>query len=201
MKLAILVSGSGTNLAALLEAERSGNLAPAEIVVVVSNRPGVAALDRARAAGKPALVIDHRSYTGREPFEDALLAVLATHHVDAVVLAGFMRVLTGHFLGRFPDRVINVHPALLPAFPGTAAQRQAILHGVKVSGCTVHFVDERVDGGAIIMQASVPVDEDDDEELLRQRILEREHELLPRAVALLAAGRLHRDGRRVRIRS
>jgi phosphoribosylglycinamide formyltransferase 1 len=199
VKLAVLVSGTGTNLQALLEAERVGALAPAEIAVVVSNRPNAGALERARKAGKPALGIDHRPFSSREAFEDALLEVLDNHGVEAVVLAGFMRVLTARFLARFPDRVLNIHPSLLPAFPGVDAQRQAWEHGVKVAGCTVHFVDQSLDGGAIVLQASVPVDDDDDVERLRARILAREHEILPRAVQLLASGRLERRGRRVTI--
>ena len=197
MRIAVLVSGSGTNLQALLDAAARGELAPAEIVCVISNRPGVRALERAAAAGVPALVVDHKQFPGREPFERALLASLAEHRVEAVVLAGFMRLLTSGFLDRFPDRVINIHPSLLPAFPGVDAQRQAFEHGVKVTGATVHFVDAGLDAGPIILQAAVPVLDGDDVETLRARVLEREHELLPRALALLAAGRLTRDGRRV----
>ena len=197
MKIGVLVSGGGTNLQALLDAERDGGLAPADIAVVVANRADAPALERARRAGKPALVVDHRHHASRESFEDALLEALAQHGAEAIVLAGFMRILTRHFLARFPDRVLNVHPALLPAFPGAAAQHQALEYGVKLTGCTVHFVDETVDGGAIIMQACVEVHADDDEERLRQRILAREHELLTKAVVLLAAGRLARSGRKV----
>jgi phosphoribosylglycinamide formyltransferase-1 len=197
VRLAVLVSGSGTNLQALLDAGRQ--LAPGEIVVVVSNRPGVRSLDRAAAAGVPAVVVDHRQHAGRESFEDALAAALAEHRVEAVVLAGFMRLLTPHFLDRYPDRVINIHPSLLPAFPGIDAQRQAFDYGVKVAGATVHFVDAGLDAGPIILQSAVPVLPDDSVETLRARILEREHELLPRAVALLAAGRVVRDGRHVRV--
>jgi phosphoribosylglycinamide formyltransferase-1 len=200
MKFAVLVSGSGTNLQALLDAEERGELDPGQIVLVVSNRPQVAALERAARAQKPVITLDHRPFASREAFEDALLEILANHGVQAVILAGFMRVLTPHFLGRFPDRVLNIHPSLLPAFPGIDAQRQAFAHGVKVAGCTVHFVDASVDGGAIVLQAAVPVEEDDDVEALRARILEREHVLLPRAAQLLAAGRLERRGRRVSVR-
>jgi phosphoribosylglycinamide formyltransferase-1 len=201
MRLAVLVSGGGTNLQSLLDAEKAGRLAPGEIVCVVSNKPGVRALERAAAAGKPAIVVDHKAFAGsREAFEDALLAALAEHRAEAVVLAGFMRVLTPHFLSRFPDRTINIHPALLPAFPGIDGPAQAFAYGVKLAGCTVHFVDATVDGGAIILQAAVPVLDTDDTEALRARILEQEHQLLPRAAQLLAAGRLLRDGRHVRIK-
>jgi len=200
MKVGVLVSGSGTNLQALLDAERTGTLAPAEIACVVANRPGARALARAEAAGKPGITIDHKAFATREAFEQAVLSALAEHAVEAVVLAGFMRVLTAHFLGRFPDRILNIHPSLLPAFPGVEAQRQALEHGAKVTGATVHFVDVGLDAGAIVLQAAVPVSDDDTFETLRDRILEREHDILPRAVSLLAAGRLVRDGRRVRIR-
>ena len=199
MRFGVLVSGTGTNLQALLDAEARGALAPAEIACVVSNRPGAGALQRAQAAGKPALTVDHKLFPGREPFEDALLAVLAEHRVEAVVLAGFMRVLTPRFIDHFPDRIVNIHPSLLPSFPGVDAQRQAFEHGVKVTGATVHFVDAGLDGGAIVLQAAVPVADDDTVETLRKKILEREHEILPRAVSLLAAGRLAREGRRVRL--
>jgi phosphoribosylglycinamide formyltransferase 1 len=197
MKIGVLCSGTGTNLQALLDAERVGTLAPAQIVCVVSNRPGARALARAEAAGRPAITVDHKAFAGRELFEDAVLAALDQ---QGVVLAGFMRVLTAHFLARFPDRILNIHPSLLPAFPGVEAQRQALEHGVKVAGATVHFVDLGLDGGAIVLQAAVPVDDDDTFETLRDRILEREHDILPRAVSLLAAGRLVRDGRRVHVR-
>jgi len=201
VKVGVLVSGTGTNLQALLDAERAGTLAPAEIACVVSNRPGVQALARAQAAGKPALTVDHKRFAAREPFEDAVLAALAEHGAEAVVLAGFMRVLTSRFLDRFPDRILNIHPSLLPAFPGVDAQRQALEHGVKVTGATVHFVDTGLDAGAIVLQAAVAIADGDTVETLRARILEREHEILPRAVSLLAAGRLVRDGRRVRIQA
>jgi phosphoribosylglycinamide formyltransferase-1 len=200
MRFAVLVSGSGTNLQALLDAEREGKLAPGEIVCVASNRPDAAGLERARAAGKPTVCVDHKPHATREGFEDALVAALAQHRVEAIVLAGFMRVLTARFLGAFPDRVINIHPSLLPAFPGIDGPRQAFEYGARWAGCTVHFVDASVDGGAIILQDAVPVADDDTVESLRARILEREHLLLPRAVQLVAAGALVREGRRVRTR-
>ncbi|HKA91300.1 MAG TPA: phosphoribosylglycinamide formyltransferase [Haliangiales bacterium] len=200
MKLAVLVSGTGTNLQALLDAERRGALAPGEIACVVSNRPGVRALDRAELARKPAAVVDHTAFPTREAFEDAVAEVLDAHGVEAVVLAGFMRMLTPRFLARYPDRIINIHPSLLPAFPGVNAQKQALDFGVRVTGATVHFVSPEMDGGAIILQAAVAVFEDDTVEELRDRILVEEHWLLPRATQLLCAGKLVREGRRVRIR-
>jgi phosphoribosylglycinamide formyltransferase-1 len=197
MNLGVLVSGSGTNLQALLDAEVAGALAPGRISVVVSNKPGVAALARAEAAGKPAVVVDHRGFEERVRFEDELLAQLARHEVHAVVLAGFMRVLTPHFVDRFPLRIVNTHPSLLPAFPGVDAPAQAIAHGVKLAGVTVHFVDASLDGGPIIAQVAVPVLAGDDAAALHARILREEHQLLPRVVQRLAAGRLTCEGRRV----
>ena len=199
MRVGVLVSGSGSNLQALLDAEARGALAPATVACVISNRPGARALDRARAAGKPALLIDHQAYAGREPFEDALLAALLEHGVELVVLAGFMRLLTPRFIDRFPDRILNIHPSLLPAFPGVDAQRQAFEHGVKVTGATVHLVNADLDGGAIVLQEALAVLPGDDAASLRARILETEHQLLPRAVQLLAAGALRREGRRVHV--
>ena len=180
MRFAVLVSGSGTNLQALLDAEGRGALAPATIAVVVSNRPGVLALQRAAAAGKPAVCVDHRAYGSREAFEDELLAVLRAHAVEAVVLAGFMRILTPRFVGAFPQRILNTHPSLLPAFPGAHAVPEALAYGVKVTGCTVHFVDAGVDTGPIIAQACVPVLDGDDDARLHERIRAQEHALLPR---------------------
>jgi len=195
MKLGVLVSGSGTNLQALLDAEARGALAPGQIAVVISNRPGVKALDRAAAAGKPHVVVDHKKYTDRAAFEDALLEELRS--VDAVVLAGFMRVLTHHFVEKFPLRILNTHPSLLPAFPGVDAPAQAVAYGVKVSGVTVHFVDTSLDGGPIIAQVPVPVEPGDDAAALHARIQREEHRLLPEVVQRLAAGRLSCEGRHV----
>jgi len=195
MKVGVLVSGSGTNLQALLDAEARGALAPAEIAVVISNRPGAPALARAQAAGKRAVVVDHRAFTDRTAFEGALLAELAASGVELVVLAGFMRVLTQHFIGAFPQRIINTHPSLLPAFSGADATTQAIAYGVKLSGVTIHFVDATLDGGPIIAQIAVPVLPDDDVASLHARIQREEHVLLPSVVRRLAAGLLSCQGR------
>jgi phosphoribosylglycinamide formyltransferase-1 len=192
VKIGVLVSGAGTNLQALFDAD----LAPATIAVVISNRPNVAALDRAAAADVPAIVVDHRG-RDRVTFEDELLAVLAAHGVEAVVLAGFMRVLTSHFVDRFTERIVNTHPSLLPAFPGRDAAAQAIAHGVKVSGATIHFVDGSLDGGPIIAQAVVPVLPGDDAATLHARIQQEEHRLLPLVVRRLARGQLLCQGRSV----
>jgi phosphoribosylglycinamide formyltransferase 1 len=200
MRFAVLVSGRGSNLQALLDAEARGELAPAEIALVLSNQQDAPALERARGAGKTTLVLDHRGFASREEFDQAMLDRLAEHRVEAVVLAGFMRILSSRFIDAFPRRIINTHPSLLPAFPGLHAARQAILHGVKVSGCTVHFVDSGVDTGPIIAQACVPVLDSDSDASLHERIKAREHELLPRAVALLARGGLWFQGRAVRSR-
>ncbi|MBA3540339.1 MAG: phosphoribosylglycinamide formyltransferase [Deltaproteobacteria bacterium] len=200
MKLGVLVSGNGSNLQALIDAQTQGDLAPAEIAVVISNKPGVPALERAARAGIPAEVIDHRGLD-RVTFEDRVLEVLARHAVDAVVLAGFMRVLTAHFVNRFPLRIINTHPSLLPAFPGVDAPAQAIAHGVKVTGVTVHFVDATLDGGPIIAQVAIPVEPTDDAAKLHTRILQAEHRLLPVVVQRLAAGGLSCKGRVVTLGS
>lgn len=185
MNVGVLVSGEGTNLQALLDAEARGDLAPAAISVVVSNVTTARALVRAEAAGKPAVAIDHRGHT-REAFEALLIAALAG--VELVVLAGFMRVLTPHFLARFPGRVINTHPSLLPRFPGKDAPAQAIAAGATESGVTVHFVEAVVDAGPIIAQVRVPVLPGDDAARLHDRIKAEEHVLLPRIVQQLAAG-------------
>jgi phosphoribosylglycinamide formyltransferase-1 len=200
MKIGVLVSGSGTNLQALLDAQARGELAPAEVAVVVSNKRDAPALVRAAAAGVPAEVVEHAGLP-RAEFEARLLDALARHAVEAIVLAGFMRVLTAEFVARFPLRIINTHPSLLPAFPGADAAAQAIAHGVKLSGVTVHFVDASVDGGPIIAQVAVPVADGDDAASLHARIQREEHRLLPIVVQRLAAGRLSCQGRIVRGRA
>lgn len=200
MKLGVLVSGRGTNLGALLAAEAAGALGPAAIAVVISNRPDAPALDLAAAARKPARVIDHKAFAGdRASFERALLAELDGHGVEAIVLAGFMRVLTHVFVAAYPRRIVNTHPSLLPAFPGVDAPAQALAHGCKLAGVTVHFVDDGVDTGPIIAQRAVPVLPGDDAAALHRRIQVEEHRLLPQVVRALAAGRLSCEGRTVRI--
>ena len=200
MRIGVLVSGRGTNLGALIDARDAGALAPAELAVVVSNVPDAPALDRADAAGIPKTVVDHRGLE-RQAFETKLLDVLAAHDVEAVVLAGFMRMLTTHFLEQFPLRILNTHPSLLPAFPGMDAPAQAIAYGVKTSGVTIHFVDSTLDGGPIIAQAAVPVEPGDDAVTLHARIQRVEHRLLPACVRSLAAGELTCQGRVVRVRA
>jgi phosphoribosylglycinamide formyltransferase-1 len=200
MKIGVLVSGSGTNLQALLDAQARGELAPAEIAVVISNKPDVPALARAAASGVPAEVVEHRG-VDRAAFEAGLHDALARRGVEVVVLAGFMRVLTAAFVDRYPLRIINTHPSLLPAFPGLDAPAQALAHGAKLSGVTIHFVDASLDGGPIIAQAAVPVLDDDDARALHMRIQREEHRLLPIVVRSLAAGQLSCQGRLVRGRA
>lgn len=197
MRTAVLASGSGTNFEALAEAHRQGMLAPAELVVVICNVPGAGVLDRARAAGVETLVIPHRDFASREAFEKAMVSALRERGTALVVLAGFMRVLTPAFLQAFPQRVINLHPALLPSFPGADGVGDALAHGVKVTGVTVHFVDAGVDTGPIILQEALAIAEGETREQLATRLRAIEHRLLPRAVQLVAAGRTRVEGRRV----
>lgn len=197
MRVGVLVSGNGTNLQALLDAEARGELAPATIALVVSNKAGVPALGRANKASVPTAVVEHRGLP-REVFEGKLLDALEAHRIDAVVLAGFMRILTSHFVDRYPLRIVNTHPSLLPAFPGVDAPAQALAYGVKVTGVTVHFVDTSLDGGPIIEQRVVPVRDADDTAALHARIQAEEHRLLPEVVRSLAAGELACEGRTVR---
>ncbi|HEY1693121.1 MAG TPA: phosphoribosylglycinamide formyltransferase [Polyangiaceae bacterium] len=200
--LGVLVSGSGSNLQAILDAVAAKTL-DARVAVVVSNVAGAGALERARKAGVEAVVIDHKAHADRRAFDAAVVEELRGRGVELVVLAGFMRIVTDVLLGAFPMRVVNVHPALLPAFPGVNAQKQALDYGVRTTGCTVHFVDAGTDTGPIIAQETVPVLDGDDEAALQRRILAREHELLPRVLQLVAEGRVSveaRPGGRPRVR-
>lgn len=199
LRLAVLASGSGTNLQALLDAAAADE-PPFAVAVVLTNRPGAKALARAEGAGVATEVVDHKAFEGREPFERAMLAALAPHEPDVVVLAGFMRILTETFVGAWERKIVNVHPALLPAFPGMHGARQALEHGARVAGCTVHLVDTGVDTGPILLQAAVPVLDDDDEDALQARIQVQEHRLLPRALAAMGRGDVVVDGERVRLR-
>jgi phosphoribosylglycinamide formyltransferase-1 len=191
----VLVSGRGSNLQALIDAARRGELG-GEIAVVVSNVEDALGLDRARQAGIPAVFRDHRGKQ-REAFDAEIVEILRAHHVDLVCLAGFMRLLSPVFVCAFPRRIVNIHPALLPAFPGKNAQRQAWEHGAKVTGATVHLVDEGLDSGPIVAQEAVRALSSDTVETLAARILEAEHRLYPRAVRLLLEGRCRLEGRRV----
>jgi len=194
--LAVLVSGSGSNLQAIIDASERGEI-PARVGVVVSNRADAYGLVRAKNHGIPTEVVEHRAFATREEFDARLVEVIRGRGADLVCLAGFMRVVTPVFLRAFPQRILNIHPALLPSFPGTHGPRQALSYGVRFSGCTVHFLDEGVDTGPVIVQAVVPVYEDDTEESLAGRILKEEHRIYPMAIRLVLEGKLSVSGRRV----
>jgi len=196
IRIGVLVSGSGSNLQSIMDACESGFI-DGKIALVISNVPDVYALKRAEQKSIPTVVIPHGSFSDRESFERELARILHYNEVDLVVLAGFMRVLTNEFLGRFPGRVMNIHPALLPSFPGLGVRQKAIDYGVRFSGCSVHFVDAGVDTGPIIIQAVVPVYPEDTEEELKERILTLEHKIYPKAIQLFAQGRLRVEGRQV----
>ena len=196
MELAILISGRGSNLGAILRAVQDQRL-DARVQVVVSNRPSAGGLDLAREAGVATAVLEHGAFPGREEYDAALVALLRERGVDTVALAGFDRLVSGVFLRAFPGRVLNVHPALLPAFKGLHAQRQALDYGARIAGVTVHFVDEQMDHGPIIAQATVPVLDDDTEQSLSERLLAEEHRIYPLALQRLARGELRLAGRRV----
>ncbi len=197
--LGVLASGRGSNLAAIMDSIDAGEL-PAVIGVVISDNPGAYALERAQAAGIATCVIERKYFSCKEEFEAAINAKLKEHGVGLVVLAGYMRLLGKTFVSAWPLRVMNIHPALLPSFPGLDAQGQAIRYGAKVSGCTVHFVDEGMDTGPIILQKAVDVSDDDTEESLAGKILKEEHLIYKQAIKLWLEGRLAVEGRRVRIK-
>jgi phosphoribosylglycinamide formyltransferase-1 len=194
--IGVLISGRGSNLQALIDAQQRGELGPGRIGVVFSNVESAPGLERARRAGVPVAFRDHRG-VARESFDAEVARILRAHGVELVCLAGYMRVLSPVLLRAFPGRILNVHPALLPSFPGVKAQRQALEHGVRVSGATVHLVDESLDGGPIVAQEPVRVLSGDTEETLAARILEAEHRIYPRAVRAIVEGRLSFAGRRV----
>ena len=195
-RIGVLISGRGSNLQALIDAGRAGTLGGGQIAVVISNVESAYGLERARAAGIPALHIDHRGKQ-RTAFDAEVVQALKAHGVELVCLAGFMRLLSAVFVRAFPGRILNIHPALLPAFPGLDAQRQALEHGVKVTGPTVHIVDEGLDSGPIVAQEAVAVKDDDSVETLSARILEAEHRIYPLAVRVLLSGRARVEGRKV----
>lgn len=194
--LGILLSGRGSNFEAIARNVREGKI-PARIAVVISNREEAPGLARARELGLNARFIPSKGKE-REAYDREVVAVLKEHHVDLVCLAGFMRILSPHFIREFPGRILNIHPALLPAFPGSDAQKQALEYGVKFTGCTVHIVDEGVDTGPIVRQAVVPVLDDDTVETLSARILKEEHRIYSEAICLLLEDRVRIEGRRVR---
>lgn len=197
LRVAVLVSGSGTNLQSILDHCQAGTI-DAEVVLVFSNKRGAPALERAKRAGVPTEVLES-SGMGRDAYDAKAAAVIDGYGPELLVFAGYMRIVTAPFVEHYRDRVVNIHPALLPSFPGVHAQKQALDYGVRVTGCTTHFVSAEVDQGPVILQEAVAVEPGDTEETLTRRILEREHELLPRTIQLFAEGRLKVEGRRVRI--
>ena len=196
-KLGVLCSGRGTDLQSIIDAIERGEV-QAEIAVVLTDKEAFA-LERAKKAGIKAVCVNRKEFDGREPFEQALISELENAGVTLVVLAGFMRILTPLFVRHFKGRIMNIHPALLPSFPGAHAHRDVLAYGVKVSGCTVHFVDEGTDSGPIIMQRAVPVFDDDTEETLGARVLKEEHIIYPQAIELYCEQRLVVEGRHVKI--
>jgi phosphoribosylglycinamide formyltransferase-1 len=196
LRLGVLLSGSGTNLQALIDAIAAGRL-DARVAVVVSNVPAAGGLARARVAGIPTVVVPHGDFPTRAACDGRIVEVLRAHDVELVALAGYMRLVTAVLLDAYPARVLNVHPALLPAFRGLHAERQALDHGATITGVTVHFVDEETDHGPILVQAAVPILPDDDEETLHRRIQAQEHRAYPLAIQLVAEGRVRLAGRRV----
>ena len=195
-KLAVLCSGRGTDLQSIIDAIKAGTL-QAEISIVITDKPNVKALERAELAGIKNICVDRKKFDNRTDFETEILKNLA--EIDLVILAGFMRILSPEFVKHFTGRLMNIHPSLLPSFPGAHAHRDALAYGVKVSGCTVHFVDEGTDSGPIILQAAVEVKDGDTEETLSARILEQEHIIYPKAIQLFVEGRLKIEGRHVKI--
>ena len=194
-RLGILISGRGSNFEAIAGNVASGAL-PAEIAVVISNRTDARGLETALSRGLNAVCLPSKGLD-REVYDRRLAAELHKHDVDLVCLAGFMRLLSAGFIREFPERILNIHPSLLPAFPGLDAQHQALAHGVKITGCTVHFVDEDLDAGPIVIQAAVPVRDDDTEETLSERILKQEHRIYSEAIGIVIAGKYRVEGRRV----
>ncbi len=197
-RVAILISGRGSNMMALVEAARAPDF-PAEIVTIVSSRPDAEGLAWAKAQGLPTTAIDHKAYATREAFDDAVHAALVAAHTDLIALAGFMRIQSAGFVQKWQGRQLNIHPALLPLFKGLHPHKQALDAGVKISGCTVHFVTEEMDSGPIVAQAAVPVEEGDTSDTLASRILVAEHRLYPHALALVASGRATIEAGRVRL--
>ena len=195
-RIGVLLSGRGSNFEALAESVTAGRIPGAEIAVVISNKPDAAGLEKAKTRGIPARAIASKGLE-REVYDRQVAAVLQEYRVDLICLAGYMRLLSPYFVAAFPERILNIHPSLLPAFPGLESQKQALEHGVKFAGCTVHFVDENLDAGPIILQAVVPVLDNDDERALSERILKEEHRIYSEAVKIVLEGKYHLAGRRV----
>jgi phosphoribosylglycinamide formyltransferase-1 len=200
LKLGVLISGSGSNLQSIIDHIEKGKL-KAVIKVVISNNPDAFGLKRAKKHNLQAVVLKQKDFKTRDDFDEHLISILRENDVDLVVLAGFMRIISGAMLKAFPHKIMNIHPALLPSFPGLHAQKQAFDYGVKFSGCTVHFVDEGVDTGPIVIQGVVAVLDDDTDDTLADRILKEEHRIYPQAIQLYAEGRLTIEGRKVKIKA
>ncbi|PKN06218.1 MAG: phosphoribosylglycinamide formyltransferase [Deltaproteobacteria bacterium HGW-Deltaproteobacteria-7] len=200
LKLGVLISGNGSNLQSIIDHIERGSL-KATIKIIISNNPDAFGITRAKKHGIPFVVLKNSDFTSKEEFDSELIKTLKDHGVDLVILAGFMRIISPAFLKAFPNKVMNIHPALLPSFPGLHGQRQAWEYGVKFSGCTVHFVDEGMDTGPIIIQRVVPVQDDDTEETLAARILTEEHKIYPQAIQLYADGKIEIKGRKVHIKN
>lgn len=199
LKLGVLISGSGTNLQSIIDNIEKGTL-NASIKIVICNNPHCLGITRAQKHALPVAILKHDDFRTREDFDDELIRILKSNEIDLVVLAGFMRILTPMFLKAFPQKIINIHPALLPSFPGIHGQKDAFEYGVKFSGCTVHFVDEGVDTGPIIVQSVVPVLQNDTRETLAARILKEEHRIYPQAIQFFAEGKITITGRKVQIK-
>jgi phosphoribosylglycinamide formyltransferase 1 len=195
-RLGVLLSGRGSNFEALADSISAGRIPNAEIAIVVSNREGAPGIDRAHARGLATRVIPSKGME-REPYDRQVVAALREANVDLVCLAGYMRLLSPHFVAAFPQRILNIHPSLLPSFPGLESQKQALDYGVKFAGCTVHFVDENLDAGPIVLQAVVPVEDNDTEDTLSARILKEEHRIYSEAVRIVLEGKIKLEGRRV----
>lgn len=200
LKTGVLASGRGSNFQAIIDSIEAGRL-QAEICLLITDNAEAYAIERAKKHGIEYAVMSPKQFVSKDAYYDAIAAELRTRGIELVVLAGFMRVIGKPLVDAFPNRIMNIHPALLPSFPGLHGQKQAADYGVKISGCTVHFVDEGMDTGPIIIQAAVPVFDDDTEESLSQRILKLEHKIFPHAIRLFAEGRIHVTGRKVMIRS
>jgi phosphoribosylglycinamide formyltransferase-1 len=198
LKLGVLISGNGSNLQSIIDHIEKGSL-KAIIKIVISNNPDAYGITRAKERGIAVAVIKNSDFKNKEEFDLELIRILKNHNVDLVILAGFMRIITPALLKAFPQKIMNIHPALLPSFPGIHGQKQALEYGVKLSGCTVHFVDEGVDTGPIIIQSAVQVFDDDTEETLAARILKEEHRIYPQAIQFFAEGKIEIKGRKVRI--
>lgn len=197
-KIVVLASGRGSNFQAILDACSGGSI-PGRVSLLISDVPGVLALERAQRAGVPARILDYRLFPNKKEYERELIAILKEENPQLICLAGYMRIVGKDLVTRYHDRLLNIHPSLLPAFPGLDAQFQALEYGVKISGCTVHFVDEGMDTGPIILQASCPVEDSDTLDTLSQKILRLEHELYPRAIRLVLEGKAVRYGRRIAV--